>query len=93
MSLETLVIKYITSAEKVMKELQRTKGPITVNDACIDEILDYVMAYLKDAKYYKDQKSFEISLTSIAYCEGLLDAMRLFGAVKFIWPTKMEEKK
>jgi hypothetical protein len=48
---------------------------------------------LEDAKYYKDQKRFETSLTSVAYCEGLLEALRLLGAVKFEWPTNQLEQK
>jgi len=93
MSLEALVSKYIASTEKVLKEMQRTKGSTSVAEERIDNILGYVMAYLEDAKYYKDQKKFETSLTSVAYCEGLLDALRLLGAVKFEWPANMERKR
>ena len=92
MSLDALVTKYIVSAEKVLEEMQRTKGAVTVAEADVDEILGYVTAYLEDAKYYKDQKRFETSLTSVAYCEGLLDALRLMGAVTFEWPAKAERK-
>jgi len=93
MSLEALVSKYITSTEKVLKEMQRTKGSTSVAEERIDNILDYVTAYLEDAKYYKDQKNFETSLTSVAYCEGLLDALRLLGVVKFEWPANTERKR
>jgi hypothetical protein len=93
MSLEGLVTKYIISTENVLKEMQRTKDLINVTEECVDNVLDYVTAYLEDAKYYKAQKRFETSLTSVAYCEGLLDALRLLGAVKFEWPTKTERKK
>jgi FAD synthetase len=93
MSLEALVTKYIISAEKVMNELQRTAGLVTVSEACVDDVLSYVKAYLEDAKYYKAQEKFETSLTSVAYCEGLLDALRLLGAVKFEWPEKVKRKK
>ena len=92
MNLEALVAKYIISAEKVLGEMQRTKAPVTLTEADVDEILGYVTAYLEDAKYYKDQKRFETSLTSVAYCEGLLDALRLLGVVKFEWPANMERK-
>jgi FAD synthetase len=92
MSLEALVSKYIASTEKVLKEMQRTKGSTSVAEERIDNILGYATAYLEDAKYYKDQKRFETSLTSVAYCEGLLDALRLLGAVKFEWPANMERK-
>jgi hypothetical protein len=82
MSAEELSSKYIGAMEKTIKEMQRTNGTITLSKACIDEIVGYVMAYLEDAKYFREQKKFETSLTSIAYCEGLLDALKLTGAVK-----------
>ena len=93
MSIETLANKYIVSAEKVMRKIQRTKDPLTVTKDDVDNVLGYVSAYLEDAKYYKTKKKFETSLTSVAYCEGLLDALRLLGAVKFEWPTNMKRKK
>jgi hypothetical protein len=93
MSAETLTSKYIVSTEKVLKEIQRTKGTINVTEENVNSILGYVTDYLEDAKYYKAQKKFETSLTSIAYCEGLLDALKLLGAVKFEWPAKTERKK
>lgn len=91
MTLETLTSKYIASTEKVLKELQQTQGAITVTEENVFNILSYVNNYLEDAKYYKAQKSFETSLTSIAYCEGLLDALKMLGAVKFEWPTETKK--
>jgi hypothetical protein len=93
MTLETLTEKYITSTEKIIKELQQTQTAITVTPENINNILNYVTNYLQDAKYYKAQKNLETSLTSIAYCEGLLDALKLLGAVKFEWPTNTKTKK
>jgi hypothetical protein len=92
MSLEALTSKYIASTEKVLKEIQRIKGAINVTEENIVNILSYVNNYLEDAKYYKAQKRFETSLTSIAYCEGLLDALKLLGAVKFEWPNVKRKK-
>jgi len=93
MSLEALVSKYIVSAEKVLSEMERVKGSVTVGEADVDKTVEYVRAYLTDAKYYKAQKRFETSLTSVAYCEGLLDALKLLGLVKFEWPAKQENEK
>ena len=93
MSLEALVSKYIASAEKVMAELQRAQGVLTVDEASVRGVVEYVGAYLADAKYYKAQKRLETSLTSVAYCEGLLDALRLLGAVKFEWPANPVNKR
>ena len=93
MSLEALVAKYIDSAEKVLGEMERVKGSVTVGKTDVDKAVEYVRAYLADAKYYKAQKRFETSLTSVAYCEGLLDALKLLGLVKFEWPAKQENEK
>jgi hypothetical protein len=92
MSLDALTSKYIDSTEKVLNEMQRVKGSITIDEKCLDNIVGYVMTYLADAKYYKAQKRFETSLTSIAYCEGLLDALKLLGAVKFEWPANTKNQ-
>jgi hypothetical protein len=93
MSLEALAAKYIASAEKVVKELHKTQTPISVAEEDVAEVLRWVVAYLEDAKYYKGQGKFETSLTSVAYSEGLLDALRLLGAVKFEWPEKQRRKR
>jgi FAD synthetase len=81
MSITTLVSKYITSAEQVMSKIERVNGPINVNAKKIDDVLEHVRDYLEDAKYYKAQGKLETSLTSVAYCEGLLDTLRLLGVV------------
>ena len=90
MSIETLTSKYIASAEHVLRTMVKLQGPITVGTEEIELLVEYVRAYLEDAKYYKDQKRLETSLTSIAYCEGLLEALRLIGAVKFDWPVNQK---
>jgi FAD synthetase len=93
MSLEALTAKYIASAEKVVKELHKTQTPINVMEEDLAIVLCWAANYLEDAKYYKDQGKLETSLTSVAYCEGLLDALRLLGAVEFEWPEKQRRKR
>jgi len=93
MSLEVLAAKYISSAEKVFGELKRKNPPIFIDEMTVTEVLRWATDYLEDAKYYKAQGKLETSLTSVAYCEGLLDALRLIGAVNFEWPTKQENKR
>jgi hypothetical protein len=93
MSLEALAAKYISSAEEVLSELKRLPVPLTVGETTVSEVLRWATDYLADAKYYKAQGKLETSLTSIAYCEGLLDGLRLMGAVTFEWPTKKDTEK
>ncbi len=92
MSLEVLASKYISSAEKVLKDLEQTKTPISLTQEAVGNILSWATDYLEDAKYYKAQGKLETSLTSVAYCEGLLDALRLLGAVKFEWSPNQRRK-
>jgi hypothetical protein len=87
MSLEKLVSKYMVSAGHVFCELKIAEAS-NVNLKDIEKVVDFAKAYLEDAKYYRDIKRFEVSLASVAYCEGLLDALKLLGAVKFEWPMK-----
>jgi FAD synthetase len=93
MSLEKLVSKYIASAESVFDEMDVVEACISLNVNSIKEVLESAKAYLQDAKYYKERKRFEVSLASVAYCEGLLDALKMLGAVKFEWPIKKMRKK
>jgi len=94
MSAEQLASKYIDSAEHVFREIKFAKNEIDVDQSKIKEVIDWAKDYLEDANYYREKKKFEVSLTAIAYCEGLLDALRLLGAVSFEWPlrTKRERK-
>lgn len=92
MSLEALTAKYISMAEKVFNELTRTQIPINLTEETVATVLRYAFDYLEDAKYYKAQGKLETCLTSVAYCEGLLDALRLIGAVNFEWPSNQKEK-
>jgi len=92
MSLEGLVSKYIASAEHVFGNMVIVESPASLSGDSVKKVVEFAKAYLEDAKYYRDKKETAVSLTSIAYCEGLLDALRLLGAVKFEWPTKKLEK-
>jgi FAD synthetase len=87
-SLEALVSKYIASAEQVFNEMQISETPVQLDINNVKGVVEFAKAYLEDAKYYKDRKRFEVSLASVAYCEGLLDALKLLGAVKFEWTIK-----
>jgi hypothetical protein len=81
MSAQELAAKYIVAMEKTLRDVKRMAGSMSVSEQCIEEIFGYVKTYLEDAKYFLSQGKFETSLVSIAYCEGLLDALKLIGAV------------
>ena len=92
MTLKTLVSKYIWSAEQAFSEI-KTIEEWKVEAGNLERVLESAKDYLEDAKYYMERKEFEVSLTSVAYCEGLLDALRMLGAVKFEWPSPKNKEK
>jgi FAD synthetase len=91
MSLDELVSKYISSAEEVFTKVAISRDPLTVNVESVRKVVGCAKDYLEDARYYMEKKKFEVSLTSVAYCEGLLDALRMLGAVSFEWPKKAQK--
>ena len=91
MSLERIVSKYIDSAKQVVDTLGLARMPVIVESGKVEEVVQWARAYLEDAEYYREKEKFEVSLTSVAYCEGLLEALKLLGAVHFEWPTKPKE--
>ena len=85
MNIEELITKYIRGAERVIQEIGQLPTDVHLNEAEAETVFDWAKRYLEDAKYYQEKGKLETSLTSVAYCEGLLDALRLLGAVEFSW--------
>ena len=84
-TINELVTKYINGADRVIKEIGNIPEDIHLNEKEAETVFDWAKRYLHDAKYYQKEGKLETSLTSVAYCEGLLDALRLLGAVEFSW--------
>ena len=83
MTIEELVDKYIDNTLQVFGQIENSQHKDNVG-----RVLGYAKRYMEDAAYYRDQKRFETALASVAYCEGLLDALRLLEMVKFQWPAE-----
>ena len=84
-AIEELITKYINGADRVIKEIKEIPENVTLKNEGAETVFDWAKRYLEDAKYYQQKGKLETSLTSVAYCEGLLDALRLLGAVEFSW--------
>jgi FAD synthetase len=91
MTLKELASKYIQNSEKVMAEIKMAQDIVVIDEEKIKGIIENAKHYLNDAKYYQERNKLETSLASVAYCEGLLDALRLLGVVEFTWPSRKEE--
>ena len=85
MKIDDLITKYIRGADRVISEIKEIPENVKLDNKEAETVFDWAKRYLSDAKYYQEQGKLETSLTSVAYCEGLLDALRLLGAVEFTW--------
>lgn len=89
MTLEVLVAKYISNTAKAFAEIKIVKSKsLPLIEEKILEVMEAANRYFVDAKYYQEKNKFETSLVSIVYCEGLLDALKLLGAVDFSWSAR-----
>ena len=77
------VKKYIGNIESALAEIHKHIEGIKKKEVL--EILELVRDYLEDSKYYLGRKDIFTSLACIAYAEGLLDALKKLGHVKFTW--------
>jgi FAD synthetase len=85
MSSEESAAKYIQKTEHALTKLKTVNATACPDIEKVKTIIEEAKRYLKDAKYYLENKRFETSLASVAYCEGLLDALRMLGYVEFSW--------
>ncbi|MEM2027259.1 MAG: DUF357 domain-containing protein [Candidatus Bathyarchaeia archaeon] len=83
-SIEERVERYVLKTEEILKRL-KVLGEFTVKESLIREVIDEAKRYFEDAKYYLEMKEYDVSLASISYCEGLLDALRILKLVEFEW--------
>lgn len=82
------VLSYIVMVEKA---LAKAKESFKGGDKEA-YILNLAELYLKDSKYYFDNKDFITSLSCISYAEGLLDALRILGNVEFEWKREKPKR-
>lgn len=82
--LDRLIQKYSTGCRKVLAGLKPNKLPLQITEEQLKEILAHTGRYLDDAEFYWKEKK-PVALTSVAYAEGLLDALKLLGIIDFEW--------
>lgn len=85
MTVEELTVRYIRRTEKALAQIRMVRGLRDISTEDVDAVIESAKRYLEDAKYYQGSEKCETGLASVAYCEGLLDALRLLGLVKFSW--------
>ena len=67
--------KYIATFEKSLENSMQVEQNTAVKAVDIKRVRDAMLRYLQDANYYLEHDKPVTSLASIAYAEGLLDAL------------------
>jgi hypothetical protein len=67
--------KYIATFEKSLQNSIQVEQNTAVKAVDIKRVRDAMLRYLQDANYYLEHDKPVTSLASIAYAEGLLDAL------------------
>ena len=71
--------KYIVSLSAALHGVVASEQDTSVKVANVLRVMDAIERYLNDAKHYLDNGRATTSLASIAYAEGLLDALTFLG--------------
>ncbi len=50
------------------------------------ELLRIAKSYVDDARHFLEREDYYNAMATVAYAEGLLDALRIMGLVDFSWP-------
>lgn len=74
--------RYISSFEKALSGSTILGDVNWIDSGVIAKVTDTINRYLEDARYYLESNKPTTSLASIAYAEGLLDALIFLGLAK-----------
>ena len=75
--------KYLDTTTQSLGQIKRRKLPSNVSKDQVDNVMELVRGYTKDARHYLETKKPVTSLACIAYAEGLLDALKFLELIEF----------
>ena len=67
--------KYITNLEITLQQFTLVKANTALKQENITRVADTIQRYLQDSRYHLENNKPATALVSIAYAEGLLDAL------------------
>lgn len=67
--------KYIANFEKTLQQFTLVKADTALKHENITMVSDTIQRYLQDSRYHLENNKPATALASIAYAEGLLDAL------------------
>ena len=77
--------RYIKATERVFAAMEIVPPADAGLKKLMDENISASKIYLSDSKYYLEKGDPITALVCIAYCEGLIDACKNLGWLKYEW--------
>lgn len=77
--------RYISGTERVFRTMQQMPPTDEGQRRSLEENVALSRQYLSDSKHYMGKGDLITALVCIAYCEGLIDACRNMGWLKYEW--------
>lgn len=79
---EERLLKYFSYVDKIIRGM-KLKAPPNLK-AQVEMIVDNAKRYYDDAKHYMNLRDYPTSYICIAYCEGLLDTLKLLNLIEVV---------
>jgi hypothetical protein len=77
--------RYIGETERVFRTMQQFPPSDENQRRSLAQNMELSKQYLADSKHYLGKGDLITALVCIAYCEGLIDACRNMGWLKYEW--------
>ncbi len=77
--------RYISATDRVFASMERSPPGDGTLRSKVDEVISLSKIYLSDSKYYLEKGDLVTALVCVAYCEGLIDACKNLGWLKYEW--------
>jgi len=77
--------RYISGVEKVFRDIRLLESSRLVDRGDVAKALDWARNYYEDSRAFRDRGDLVSSLVAVAYCEGILEGLRLLNLVDFKW--------
>jgi len=83
--------RYIGGTEREFRTMEQTPPTDPSQKKSLAENIELSRQYLADGKHYLGKGDLITALVCIAYCEGLIDACRNIGWLKYEWEFERKE--
>lgn len=77
--------RYMSATDRVFASMEQSPPDDPALRKKMEENISLSRIYLSDSKYYLEKGDLVTALVCIAYCEGLIDACKTLGWLKYEW--------